>query len=135
MQNFQAGPGYTFARDQGIEGVNRSQAAQGMLASGNTDKAVADYTTGLANQNWQQYVQNLQPYLGQQTQAGGQIAATDASLGGLQNSNYGQQASMAYGTQTGIGNANANRDLSKLNASANGINGLMGLATGVAGFL
>lgn len=53
---FNAGPGYQFARDQGIEALNRRRAAAGMLNSGNADVDALTYGTGLANQaygSWQ----------------------------------------------------------------------------------
>jgi hypothetical protein len=39
---FQAGPGYQYAVDQALEGINRKGAATGMLASGNTLAALSD---------------------------------------------------------------------------------------------
>lgn len=52
VQNFQAGPGYEFTRDQGLEALNRRRAAAGMLASGNADIDALKFGTGLANQTY-----------------------------------------------------------------------------------
>jgi hypothetical protein len=52
---FQADPGYQFARQQGMQGIERSAAARGGAASGNALKALAQFQTGLADQtygNW-----------------------------------------------------------------------------------
>ena len=139
VQAFQnTNPGYQFALDQGTQNVDRNQAAMGALNSGNTDAAVANYTTGLANQTWNQYVQNLQPYLGQQSITGGQIANTNLQGANLQNQNQTTAANMAYGTQAGIGNAQASADLANNNASANLLNfgqNLLGLGVQGGGTL
>ena len=53
---FQAGPGYQFALDQGLQALNRNAASRGMLASGNNTQDILKYAQGLANQeygNWQ----------------------------------------------------------------------------------
>lgn len=49
---FQAGPGYAFARDQGLEALNRRRAAAGMLSSGNADIDAIRFGTGLADQTY-----------------------------------------------------------------------------------
>jgi hypothetical protein len=136
-------PGYKFQLDQGTQNVERQNAAQGFGTgpggpSGNTQKAVADYTTGLANTSWGNYVNSLLPYLGQQTATGGQIAGTNLTGAQLQNQNKTTSAQMDYGTNVGIGNANASADLAGLTASANGINALMQggkLATNLFGMM
>jgi hypothetical protein len=62
-QNFRAGPGYNFQLNQGIDASTRAAAAAGMAASGNTMQAAQRYGSGLADQEFQKYMQNLQPYL------------------------------------------------------------------------
>jgi hypothetical protein len=52
---FQQSPGYNFLREQGMQGIERSAAARGGAASGNALKALAQFQTGLAQQdfgNW-----------------------------------------------------------------------------------
>lgn len=56
---FQQTPGYQFARDQGVKALDASAAKRGMLLSGNQVQAVQNYGTGLADQLFQQYLQNL----------------------------------------------------------------------------
>lgn len=56
---FQQTPGYQFARDQGVKALDASAARKGMLLSGNQVQAVQNYGTGLADQLFQQYIQNL----------------------------------------------------------------------------
>ncbi|AWI90280.1 hypothetical protein C0214_19675 [Methylobacterium sp. DM1] len=57
---FQAAPGYQYARDQALEAVQRSAAARGGLAGGNATADILKTATGLADQGYQQYVNNLQ---------------------------------------------------------------------------
>jgi hypothetical protein len=47
---FQAGPGYQFAFDQGMDALNRRRAAGGMLNSGNADVDAIRFGQGTANQ-------------------------------------------------------------------------------------
>lgn len=59
---FQAGPGYEFARDQGLDALVRSANARGMVGSGNTGRDVIRYATGLADQtygNWQDRLRGI----------------------------------------------------------------------------
>lgn len=59
---FQAGPGYEFTLDQGLQALNRRRAAAGMLNSGNADVDAITYGTGLANQtygSWQDRLAGL----------------------------------------------------------------------------
>ena len=127
-QAFQNNPGYQFQLQQGTQNVDRNQAAAGMLGSGNTDAAVSNYTTGLANQSWNQYLQNLQPYLGAAQGAAGGIGNLFSQLGQGINQNINTQGQAAYGTATGQANAQAASDLSGLGASSN----ILGLLGGLA---
>lgn len=108
MERFQAGPGYQFAMDQGLDALNRTAAARGQLNSGNTSIDTLKYATGLADQtygNWMDRLgnwdtQNRGMYM---TGLGGQAA----SLGGL-----------ADLSQRGVDQ--------KLNLSSEIVNGMMG---------
>ena len=50
--NFQADPGYNFAKQQGIGAINANAAANGMQLSSGTQKNLAKFTTGLADQTY-----------------------------------------------------------------------------------
>lgn len=117
-------PGYEFTVNQGIENIDRNQAAKGALNSGNTDVAIADYVTGKANQNYQDYVKNLLPFLSGQITTGGQIAGLYQNLGGIQNQNANKLADIDYGTEAGIGNAQANARLGQAQAGANALDAI-----------
>lgn len=52
-------PGYQFTRDQGLQSVQNSYAARGLGSSGAALRGAADYATGLAQSNYNQYLSNL----------------------------------------------------------------------------
>lgn len=57
---FQAGPGYQFQLGQGLDAVARNANAAGMVASGNQLTAAQEYGSGLANQEYGNWLKNLQ---------------------------------------------------------------------------
>lgn len=137
LQAFQqSNPGYAFQQQQGQNAVLANQAATGQLASGNTNLDLMNYSQGLANQSYGQWVQNLQPYLGASQSAATGIGTLDSGLGNQLNSSLQGQGNAAYGAATSIGNANANADLAGLTASGNILGlgaGILGLGTGMGG--
>lgn len=91
-QAFQASPGYQYAMDQALNAVQRSAAARGGLAGGNATADILKTATGLADQGYQQYVNNL----GNAAQSYNTGLSGTASGLGLQ-----ANASQNYGTQLG----------------------------------
>lgn len=86
---FHTAPGYDFLVDQGEQGVLRNNAATGGVASGNTLTDLTKFRVGLADQSYQQWLDNLYRGAGQGlqgaqgqaqalTQLGSQIADTGA---------------------------------------------------------
>jgi|SRR5215211_6654770 len=94
---FQAGPGYNFMKDQGIDAINSARAARGQRG-GNVDTAIADYTTGLANQEFGNWRGALAPYNAYEADAT-KTAATGRA-GTL--SNAADFARMQGGAESGI---------------------------------
>jgi hypothetical protein len=120
-----ATPGYQFQLDQGNENILRNQAATGQLNSGKTNLDLQRFGQGLADTTYQQYVQNLQPFLGYNLSAAGGGAGVQTGLGsGLAGLDTGQ-AQAAYGADTSAANAQANAELAKNQGSAN-LWGLLG---------
>jgi hypothetical protein len=122
---------YGFSLDQGLQALNRTHAAAGNLSSGNADADSMKYATGLAGQQYNNYLTGLQPYLGQQANAtagaagvatgqgnalnqnytgqGGALSSNYGALGAGLNSSYGnegQGANASYMGQGGAANAN-----------------------------
>jgi hypothetical protein len=115
-------PGYQFALNQGVQAVDRSQAAAGMLNSGATGKALTQYGQGLAGQYGQQYLGGLQSLASLGEGATQSTAAAGA-----------QAASQISGNQIYAGQAQAAGDINTSNSIAISLNqgsGLYGLAQG-----
>ncbi len=103
-------PGFQFAQDWGQKAVTNLGSTTGF--SGNTLTAGANYATGLAQQNWLQY---LQPLLSQYNTGAGAAGA----LAGTAGTFSGQTGN----TLTGIGSATASGTLGAANAYAGGLTG------------
>lgn len=88
-------PGYQFTRDQGIQAIDRSAAARGMLGSGRTSKDLMRFGTGLADQTYGNVFQRLLA-AGQYGQ--GALGAQNATVGqGLQGQLGAQQSAFQGG--------------------------------------
>lgn len=89
---FQHSPGFGWALQQGLNGLNSRASANGMLNSGNQMKDLIDYAHGLASQDYQNqlnnYMRGAQFGLGA-TQG---VNAYDQANTGAVNSLYGQGA-------------------------------------------
>ncbi len=123
---FQNNPGYQFQLQQGENAILANQAKSGQLASGATNLDLLNYGQGVANQGWNQYIQNLQPYLGAENSAATGIGGLYSGLGNQLNQNYVNQGNAQYGALSSIGNAQANADLAGLGASANQLGAIAG---------
>jgi hypothetical protein len=112
MTNYQHSPGYAWQFDEGQRAVESSQAAQGMLRSGATMKALEKFGSGLANTDFGQYYTRLNQLstLGQSSAAGAPVAAAaGVETGGAnaQSSIYGNTASALGGTANTLLNSTA----------------------------
>lgn len=93
LAKLRATPGYQFRLDQGQESINRSLGARGGLFSGRALKAAQDYGQGLADQTYNDYMQNLSAQSGQGLGAAG----TAANL-------YGQRGDIRANSKLGRSN-------------------------------
>lgn len=100
FSSFTTSPDYTFNQQQGQDAINRSAAAKGGLLSGAAVKAGQTFASGLASNQFNSYVGNLEGL------AGAGQAATNATT--------------AAGTN--MANANSNALLSAGNARASAYN-------------
>ena len=129
-------PGYQFTLGQGLKSTQNSFAAQGLGSSGAALKGAASYSTGLAQNTYNQQFQN---YLAQNQQIGnlflqgGQVGeAAGAAMAGI----YGGagNAALGGGVQTGQGIASSTAGIG--NALAGGAAGVANSATsGVNSYL
>lgn len=109
---FENAPDYLFARDQGIQGLDRGAAARGGLYSGGADADRMTFASGLASQNLNNYRghlvtlagmgQNQSQYMGQLGQNFGNQFGNAMGIKGQADA---QRASATAGAQAGYGNA------------------------------
>lgn len=92
FSSFTTAPDYTFAQSQGQDAINRSAAARGGLLSGAAVKAGETYASGLASQNFQNYVSNLSGVAG-----AGQSATNATQAAGTNRANQNSAATMSAG--------------------------------------
>jgi hypothetical protein len=144
---FQAGPGYKWQTDQALEGILRKQGAMGMALGGNTLTALSDRAGQMANQeynNWRNQLQGIASTGYNATNAQAGLAKGQGDLATGQNvgdvyRNDAARVAQTYGNTTALG-VNALSDLGRENArvvaggmnagqqgSANSLNALMSL--------
>lgn len=66
---YQQSPGYQFTLDQGLQAIDRGNAAHGNLASGQSNLDYANYATGLANKDYGDWFNRLSSASGTETSA------------------------------------------------------------------
>lgn len=59
QEAFTTSPGYQFQLDQGLQALDRRNAAAGRFSSGNADTDTLTFANGLASQDWNQWLSNL----------------------------------------------------------------------------
>jgi hypothetical protein len=148
-QQLQSTPGYQFALTQGLKGVDNSLSAKGLNLSGAQAKGISAYSTGLADQTYQQQFQNYQTQYQnalQQFQTNYGVSADQ--YGRLSNLvNLGQnsaagvgQAGMTNATNVGNtlmsgANAGAAGQVGAANATTQGSQNLLGAGLAALAFL
>lgn len=119
-------PGFQFANYWGQRGVQNSYAARGLGQSGAALKGAANFATGLAQQNYQNYLSDVQNAVGI-----GQNATNNYSQGALTSGNQIIQAAQGVGSaQEAVGQGQA-AGLNSIGAGVN--NALTGAAQGYMG--
>lgn len=119
LSNYLNSTGYQFNLNQGLNAVETSKAAQGLLGSGSTLQALDGFATGKANQYGQQYEQNLQ-----------NVASTGQAAAGALAGEGQSYANAVSANNTNAANATGNAFLS----GANTVNGLVGNAMNAFNF-
>jgi len=108
-----ATPGYQFAKEQGLDATKNAAAASGMLLSGNTLEGLDRFSTGLADQTYQQQIGNFENVVGMgQAAAAGQAANIGNAATNIGNTLINQgntiagiDANVAAGITKSVGNA------------------------------
>ncbi len=102
-KNYQQSPGFQFALEQALGANNRSAAAGGMAGSAASNQNAMATATGLASQDYNNWMQNTlglynQGLSGQQGMMNNGLSASK-SMSDLIAQQMAQQANMAYGSQ------------------------------------
>jgi hypothetical protein len=130
---FQAGPGYQFTLDQGLNALNRRRAAGGMLDSGNADLDAIKFGTGLADQTYGDWLTRLGGLVNPELSATSGAASGQAGIqGGLASlaTNKASDLTNLLGTTTsGLAGANNLQAQGEAAAARN----LLGLGTSLLG--
>lgn len=109
MSGFFTSPDYTFNLAQGQKAIDNSLVAQGRGLSGAAVKAGTQYASGLASQQYGDYVNRLMAQAGLGTTGVGQSAAAGTTLVGnetMANTNLANARASAYGTiASGVNNS------------------------------
>lgn len=120
---YQQSPGYAFQMQQGQDAIMNNASRTGGVDSGNTLKALDQYSQGLANQNYQQAQQN---YTANQTQQYNMLAGLStqglAGANALNNVQTNLTGNIAN-AQVGMGNAQAAGTVGSYNALSSGLGG------------
>ena len=133
-------PGYSAGQTMGLDMLERRAAARGDLGGGNTSADTIKFASDYDSTKYKDFLAGLAPNIGVATTG----AAGQGQLYGQQAgaaSNVGsEKAKYGYGTETGIGNANAEATMAAEKSSQNFWGALMGganlalKASGVGGF-
>jgi hypothetical protein len=133
-------PGYSAGRDMGIDDLERRAAARGQLGGGNTSADTIKFASDYDSTKYKDFLSSLSGNAGVATSAAagqGQLYGQQASLAGTIGS---EKAKYGYGTETGIGNADAEATMANETSSQNFWGALLGGANtalkayGVGGF-
>jgi len=111
---FQVSPGYNFALQQGTQAVDRSAAGGGTFGSGNAAIALQNYGQGMANQQYGNWLSNLQGLGSQGLQAAAGQTGVEQSLANIQTGLGQNEANVITGTTNNAANgltAGANADM------------------------
>lgn len=116
LSSFFQSPGYQFRRDEGTRGIERTAAARGGAASGNALRALAEFNSGLASDEFGKYFNQLAGIAGIGQTATNQTGAFGADAA----SQAGRNALIA-------GDARASGIVNQANVIGQGVNDLAGL--------
>ena len=129
---FQVSPGYNFALQQGTQAVDRSAAQGGAFGSGNAAIALQNYGQGQAQQQYNNWLNNLNGLNSQGLQAAAGQTGVEQSLANIQTGLGQNEANVITGTANNAANAltsGANADMS---ANAQGTSNIFSALLGSA---
>jgi hypothetical protein len=130
-QQLEQTPGYQFTLQQGLKGVDNAASAKGLNLSGAQMKGIGQYTTGLADQTYQQQyqnaLQNFQANYGVQSDQYNRLSGL-VGLGQNSAAGVGNAGLQTANTAGNFLTSGANAQAAGMIGSANAINGGLGSA-------
>lgn len=99
-------PGYNFAKTQGDNSILAQNAASGKTGSGGEAMALSNYNQGLADTTYNNYISQLQPFLGAQNSAAQGVGSMYGQLGTGTSQNFNNLGSGTLNALTNLGNTN-----------------------------
>lgn len=130
---FQTAPGYEFQRDQALDAVNRRRAISGMWDSGNTDLDLLKTATGLADQSYNSWLQNLGGLVSPELTATQSGSAVKGSLADLYRADASDRVNVASGVTSGNMAANNYEAAGRATGARNLLGAGLSLANMVVG--
>lgn len=134
-KSYQKSPGYDFQMGQGIQALDRSAAARGMLLSGAQSKALNEYGQGVANQDYYGWAdreqQKYDNWLGRLGQLAGQAPVAAGQVGGVYGG-LGQAGAQSSGQLADLAMTRGSTEADLAARSQSSFNnGLSGIAGGL----
>ena len=126
---FQAGPGYQFTLDSGLDALNRRRAGAGMLDSGNADIDAIKFGTGLADQTYGSWMDRLGGYISPELSATTSGAGVQQSLADLGQTDATNRIGLQGNYTSGVVGANNAEAAGKAAGAKNLLGGALSLAT------
>jgi hypothetical protein len=137
---FHQAPGYQFLVDQGEQGVMRNNAAMGGVASGNNMADLTKFRVGLADQTWQQNLDNLFRGSGQGLQAAQGASGALTAKGAMTADNFAGRADIRTGAagarasnQSALGLGLQNQTAADQASQLSLLNSIIGAGSKIAG--
>jgi hypothetical protein len=119
-------PGYSAGRDMGIDDLERRAAARGNLGGGNLSADTLKFASDYDSTKYRDFLSSLSGNAGVASTAAAGQGGLFSSQAGLAGNIGSEKAKYGYGTETGIGNANADATMAAEKSSANFWSALMG---------
>ena len=135
IKSFQTSPGYQFALNEGLKGIQRQGAATGLTGSGAQQKELMKYSQGLANQQYGDWENQLKALTGIGQTSAESSAGREMQAGtnlANQGQYYGGQLSNLF---QNMGSAESNAILSQMAMEGKNYESLLGLGGSVLGGL
>lgn len=136
-QGYEATPGYQYALDQSSQAIERAAAARGRTYSGATQEALQANATGLAQQDYTNFLNRLSGLAGTGQSATSALASYGAQNAATQGSNLlyaGNARASAYQTQGNLWNSALGQGVGALGLYSGGNSLAGGVGSGATSY-